>query len=129
MNNSPIVLIVDDEIDLVRILSLNLTMLGFNCVASGNAEEAILYIKNHKVDLIVCDVVMPGMSGIELFWYLKNLMDKLPPFLFYSGLIEFPLKEPFPEGVLGFLQKPFVISALLKKLPEQLMTTEALMEG
>jgi FixJ family two-component response regulator len=67
---------------------------------------------------------MPGVNGINFFQDLKKKSKSLPPFLFYSGLSELPLKKPFPEGIIGFIQKPFSLEEIMNIIPEELKPVE-----
>jgi hypothetical protein len=59
---------------------------------------------------------MPTIGGLEFFTRLKQIIPTIPPFYFCSGLNEFPLSEPYPSGILGFIKKPFPVSELLKNV-------------
>ncbi len=66
------ILIIDDNKDLAEIYSTRLKAEGFNTVAAFNAEEGLKQIKKSKPDLILTDIIMPGLKGTELFLKLKE---------------------------------------------------------
>ncbi len=66
------ILIIDDEIDIRDILSYNLKKEGFNVLTAENGKEGILIAKETKPDLILLDVMMPEMDGIEVCEILKS---------------------------------------------------------
>jgi len=66
------VLLVDDDQDAVRYLSVVLSKHGYDPVSANNASEGLEQIKRSKPDLIVLDVMMPGKSGFVLFKQLKE---------------------------------------------------------
>lgn len=114
------VLLIDDELDLVDILTLNMSIMGYSCQASANTADAREHLLRERFDFVICDVIMPGESGLEFFEKLKSQSRALPPFIFYSGLSELPFEKPYPDGIIGFIQKPFSMSAFFAQLPEEL---------
>lgn len=119
------VLVIDDDVELCNILAQNLNLLGYICSKATHPLDAIEILMNEKFDLVICDFVMPVMNGLELFQKVSGATKALPPFLFYSGLIEAPLFEPYPAGIIGFLSKPFKIEEFIDILPEELRPVEA----
>jgi two-component system alkaline phosphatase synthesis response regulator PhoP len=67
----PVILIVDDEDDIRQILSYNLKKEGFEVLEASRGDEALLQVNKQKPDLILLDVMMPGMDGIEVCEVLK----------------------------------------------------------
>src|SRR5687768_4615575 len=62
----PRILVVDDQRDALRLLQLRLRAAGLDCIALQDAPAALEFLANQLVDLIISDVMMPGMDGIEL---------------------------------------------------------------
>ena len=77
------VLFVDDDAALVRLGTLRLTRLGYRVTGCESAEEALECFRGHPVDfdVVVTDLSMPGMSGLELARRLLALRPELPIFL------------------------------------------------
>ncbi len=67
------ILIVDDEVEYQKVLSLILSDLGYNIASCSNGLEAMKYLSNNFVDLVVTDIKMPVMDGLQL---IKKIMDK-----------------------------------------------------
>ena len=59
------ILLVDDELDILEIIEYNLSAQGYNVVTAQNGIQAIKKAKKHKPKLIILDVMMPEMDGIE----------------------------------------------------------------
>ena len=68
----PIILVVDDEEDIRQILSYNLKKEGFEVIQASRGDEALHLVNQNKPDLILLDVMMPGMDGIEVCEVLKS---------------------------------------------------------
>ncbi len=65
-------LVIDDDPIIRRLFFLYLQKKGFMVLLAESAEEGLEYLNNHPVDLITCDVIMPGMNGIEFLKKIKN---------------------------------------------------------
>ena len=59
-------LVVDDEKSICKILGQYLRMKGYAVIIAGSAEDAINIIKKDKIDLVLSDIKMPGMTGVDL---------------------------------------------------------------
>lgn len=102
------ILVVDDE-QLVRNLAVQvLERAGYAVVSAGDAQRALELLESDEVDLVVSDVVMPGLSGVELLSELRDRQPELPVLLMTGG-------SPQPErtsralelGAAGIVYKPF----------------------
>ena len=65
-------LVVDDEFNILELLATSLRFAGFEVVTAGNGREAIEKAENEQPDLIVLDVMMPGMDGFEVTRRLRD---------------------------------------------------------
>ena len=82
------ILIVDDEKDILMILEKRLVKSGYTVFQAENGQEAIVLAKTHKPDLIVLDVVMPGIDGGEVADTLKaDPQTKDIPIIFLTCLV------------------------------------------
>ncbi len=108
------VLLVDDE-DIVRnFAARSLRDMGYEVTACGDGERALeLYdARPEAFDLVLMDLVMPGMGGEELFEELRR-RDRVPPVLITSGYGEEPsVRGLLDRGAAGFLEKPFRVHEL-----------------
>ena len=104
------VLVVEDDPALRVLATRMLSQLGFAVTSASWGQEA-LGVDLHGIDAIVCDVVMPGMSGPEL---LRRLVDP-PPTVFVSGYTHDDLKE-MPDSRWVFLAKPYTHESLAAAL-------------
>lgn len=79
------VLVVDDDEDMRTLLTLSLETFDYEVEAAGGAAEALASIDKRLPDVIVLDVMMPGISGIELLGIIRGRADTADtPVLFYS---------------------------------------------
>jgi CheY-like chemotaxis protein len=117
------ILLVEDE-DPVRAVSvLLLESLGYRVLEAATAEEALGVVEEAhrgKIDLLLTDLVMPGMNGRTLAEALRRREPGLKV-LFQSGYTgETVVRHGVLEGERAFLQKPFTLASLAKKLREVL---------
>jgi CheY-like chemotaxis protein len=122
--NRPVVLLIDDQPELLAVMSMYFKHYGYTYFTSESANLALEILANEKIDLVICDMVMPVVNGLELFKKVRETHPDRPHFIFCSGLCEIPLKKPYPDGVLGFVQKPFSMMDLMNSLEAHFKMTE-----
>lgn len=113
------VLIVDDD-SLIHVTLRSLLVwekLGYTVVQDcGNGNQALSYLKNHTIDLLITDIKMPGMSGLELMQRLRQ-QGRMPVTITLSGYDEFELvREAFRLGAYDYLLKSDINSVGLEHL-------------
>jgi DNA-binding response OmpR family regulator len=69
------ILLVDDETRMLDLLSLYLTPKGYNCIKMSSALKAICYLEKEKADIILLDVMMPEMDGLEACKEIRKNWD------------------------------------------------------
>jgi PAS domain S-box-containing protein len=120
------VLVVDDEPQILNLLSLLLERKGFTVLTAGDGRRATEVFREHK-DEIVCvllDLTMPRMGGEETFVELHQIRNDVPVIL-VSGYSEIELTERVEDlGFAGFLKKPVQSRTLLEKVRSVLNLTE-----
>lgn len=101
------VLIVDDEVAFVELLGDHLSACGFRILKAGDGLEALQVLKKNKVDLLLTDLQMPRMTGLEVVETLAR-QDRLPPTVVMSayGSLEIAL-QAVRLGAIDYIPKPF----------------------
>lgn len=111
-----IILLVDDEEIVLRALQHILAVYGFGVIAASSGEEALRRAEGQPIDLLLVDVVMPGMSGPELARRLRDLHPKLRV-LFMAGMPDTPMiRTEVVQAGFPLLPKPFMPSQLLEAI-------------
>jgi CheY-like chemotaxis protein len=116
------VLWVEDEDALRNLGSVVLETYGYTVLTAANGQEALRLVerRTEKLDLLLTDVVMPGISGCELASALRNLQPDLKV-LFLSGYTEDTiLHRGIPKDGTAFLNKPFSPASLTTKVRQVL---------
>ncbi|WP_076416957.1 sigma-54 dependent transcriptional regulator [Colwellia sp. UCD-KL20] len=112
MNTSKI-LVVEDDSGLREALVDTLLLAGFLCIEAESGEDALLLLKNHKVDLVVSDVQMGGMSGLSLLKSIKNNLPQMPVLIMTAyGTIDDAV-QAMKDGASNYMAKPFSPEVLL----------------
>jgi signal transduction histidine kinase/FixJ family two-component response regulator len=114
------ILMVDDEEMIVRPGVEVLKRLGYKVLSAQSGQEALEIFERHKeaIDLIILDMVMPGMSGSETYDLLKKIHPDVKVLLSSGYSISGEATEILNRGCKGFIQKPFTISDISWKIRE-----------
>jgi DNA-binding NtrC family response regulator len=103
------ILVVDDEPDLLTVATAGLEIAGFDVLSSSDGHEASALLKSNEVDVLFTDVVMPGMSGLELAHQARRHHPTVRVIL-TSGYV--PLEANLP-GDMQFVPKPYQFADLI----------------
>ena len=79
------ILVVDDNPDILLLLERRLSAVGYEIIHAHNASEALAALETTKVDVIVLDVMMPGISGYDLLKLINEKIESPPPIIVYSA--------------------------------------------
>lgn len=116
------ILLVED-IDEIRentreLLEIN----GFDVIEGNNGYSALKLLETHSVDLILSDIVMPHMDGLQLLDYLKNVprFQNIPFICMSASVQETEKALAFSKGIQDFITKPFTEDTLLSVIRKAL---------
>ncbi|NPA24304.1 MAG: PAS domain S-box protein [Deltaproteobacteria bacterium] len=125
LTGSATILLVEDE-EMVREVNQEIiSSLGYQVLTAENGSQALsLYQKRGEgIDLVVLDMIMPGMNGAEVYRRLK-MIDPAVRVLLASGYsVELEAAKVMEQGCNGYIQKPFSIKELSHKIDEILKST------
>ncbi len=114
------VLVVEDEAAARQGLLRILTMLGYRTVAVGTAEEALALPSEPAFDLLLTDLVLPGMQGGELMQRLTERWTALEAIVMSGYTDDEAIRERIGRGTVRFLQKPFGVTTLAREVRQAL---------
>ena len=117
MGRSPVkVLLVDDEEDFVEMLSLRLEAVGETVLPAYSGEACLKILEQDPVDVVVLDVKMPGMDGIETLREIRKRFPDLPVIMMTGhGTVE-AAREGKALGAFDYMLKPANFEELREKL-------------
>ncbi len=108
----PTILIVEDESKMRRLLELNLGDDGFTVLSAGSAEEGLKVLGKENVDLVLTDLKLPGMSGLEFLQAAKRNNASLPVVVMTAfGTVETAV-EAMKTGASDYVLKPFSLTEM-----------------
>jgi len=114
------ILLVDDEESVCALLSERLSSAGFDCAMRGSGEEALELLESEAFDVIISDLNMPGISGLELLAHVRQ-KHPLIAFLMVTGVDDIRVGiQAMKQGADDYLTKPFQFEVVLASLRKAL---------
>lgn len=112
------ILLVDDEPHVLEVLRVTLEDLGFSLLEAGDGPNALNLARSEKPDLVILDVMLPSMSGLEVCRSLRESegADKIPVILLTARSGEDDEKAGYDAGADRYLTKPFSPLTLLTEV-------------
>lgn len=127
---SGVALVVEDDEPVCRLVERILSRNGYTVLSAGGGEEALDFLRRHplEIDVLITDVVMPGMSGKELATRVAEVQPEIKV-VFMSGHSERVVEQHgLPTGH-GYLSKPFDEQSLLQSIAAAMASSPALMSS
>ncbi|MCF8027217.1 MAG: response regulator [Desulfobacteraceae bacterium] len=125
MNDSIKVLLVDDEEEFVTTLAERLEMREFDPSIATSGDQALSMVQDKGFDLIVLDLMMPGIGGLEVMKQIKSVNPDMPIILLTGQGSTKEGMEGMNQGAFDFLMKPLDIEELISQIHEALGKTSA----
>jgi PAS domain S-box-containing protein len=118
IKGSETILLVDDEEMIINVSQAMLKKLGYGVIVANDGEQAIEKISEigDEIDLVILDLVMPGIDGGVTFDRIREIQPEIPVLLSSGYAINGKAYKVMRRGCNGFIQKPFNISELSKKV-------------
>ena len=113
------ILVVDDDTMNLRRTSLILEK-HYEVILAKSGEEALQKIKEGGVDLVLLDIAMPGMNGIETFEHIKEYQVEIPVIFLTASGHEDNVMTAIRLGAVNYLKKPFMPKSLLERVAKEL---------
>ena len=117
--NTTNILIVDDEKDIREIIGIYVQNNGYNAIKAQNAHDGLEIIQNQSIDLVILDVMMPGMNGIELCMKIRDTKN-IPIIMLSAKDQDMDKVMGLSAGADDYLAKPFNPVELLARIRAQL---------
>lgn len=110
-----LIMTVDDSKAIRLTVSLALKQSGYGVIEADGGDQALQLLQSERVDLVLCDLNMPGMDGIELLRRLKAdpALSPIPVIMLTTELQKARLAEARAAGAMGWMFKPFKAEQLV----------------
>jgi len=125
------ILVVDDEKDLCRRIKRELDKETYQTTVAYNGEECLDYFKNNKVDVVIADIKMPGMSGLDMLKKCREINDDFVSIIITGHGDHEIAKNSLKLGAFDYLKKPISLEELItsvKKGIEKLIVERHMMQ-
>ena len=118
------ILIVDDDPKMLKLLSLRLTQNGYRVITAQSGSDALDTLKLEKPGLVLLDMLMPDMNGLDVLKKIKNLQPDIPVAIVTSVWDEAEAERAFEAGAYEYVTKPVDMEhlervVLVKLFPEE----------
>jgi excisionase family DNA binding protein len=114
-SGGPLVLVVDDDPGLREYMRVNLELSGYAVREAENGTSALAAIEDQAPDLVLLDVVMPGVDGWQILRQLEERHGSIPVIMFSGKVDGTAAAEAAERGAKGFVGKPFDPEELLER--------------
>lgn len=108
------ILVVEDELPISKLIEMNLTDAGYDCTCAYDGLSAADLIEDHRYDLILLDIMLPGLNGYELFEYIKPL--NIPVIFITAKAAITDRVKGLHLGAEDYIVKPFEVLELLARV-------------
>lgn len=122
--SAPTILVVDDNKGVLEFLLLLLSKHGLSAVGAASGGECLEIVKSQRVDLIILDVMMPVMDGLQVCQELKKICPSVPVILLTARDDMMTRAAAMDLGVSEFVAKPVNNRDLLNRVRTQLRSLE-----
>lgn len=120
------VLIIEDDILLLKTLEFKLKKEGLEVEIAKNGYDAIEYLKTSTPDLIITDIMMPFVSGLEIISHVRNVLNSnVTVIVLSSAGLEKVVLEAFELGADDFITKPFSPNELMMRIKKFMTRSNA----
>lgn len=113
MGDRASILIVDDDVGMGETLSDIMEEKGYCTVIASDGYEAIQKVKEVDFDVVLMDIRMPGMDGVETFKQIKSIQPATAVVMMTAYAVDGLVKEALREGAHGVIHKPFDVERML----------------
>ena len=121
------ILVVDDEKSIRDMLQSTINSAGYDCSIAGDASDALKILDEKNVDVVITDIEMPGLSGIELTGIIKEKYDS--DVIVMTGFAkDLKYEEVIEKGANDFMLKPFNIEEMLIRV-KHVLNERAILSG
>ncbi len=111
------IILVDDDVIMLQAIKTMLDKNGFEVFATTDAQDALDTLEEEDFDLVISDIMMPYISGIELLSSIKKRLKKKVPIIIISALDQDEvIMTAFQEGADDFVKKPINLNELLLRV-------------
>ena len=122
------ILIIEDDKDLVELLEIHINDLGYKLEKAYDGESGLANVQTHKYDLVILDLMLPKLDGLEVCKRIRIDNKALPILMLTSKAEEMDKILGLELGADDYISKPFSIRELIARIKASLRSVQALKE-
>ncbi len=119
MEKRPVILVVDDEEPMLKLLRANLSVEGYQVVTASNGMSALALLEEHKPDLVILDIMMPGQDGFQVLDLIRK-RSSIPIIMLTAKCEVASVQRAIFAGADDYVIKPFSILVLTARIRAKL---------
>jgi DNA-binding response OmpR family regulator len=119
MKRHPCIMAVDDEPSILRVLQRALEPAGFDVIPAANGDSALELMRRHRPDLVILDIMMPGLDGFQVLNRIREQYN-VPVIMLTARREVTTLQDSLVMGADDFITKPFSILELTARIRAKL---------
>jgi len=124
MEKRPLIMAVDDEESILKLLRCNLSVEGCRVITASDGSSALELLEEHKPDLVLLDIMMPGLDGFQTLDLIRERTNV--PVIMLTAIDEVTsLRQTLVAGADDYVTKPFSILELTARIRAKLRRAEA----
>jgi len=116
MSDKKSILIVDDDETLLPMLKEGFELQGYRCEAARSGEAALELVKNISFDILVADIVLPGLKGFELIEKAKKMRPDMVAIIMTGFINKYTYDTAIEAGASDLIKKPFTLKELIIRI-------------
>ncbi len=124
MKKRPLIMAVDDEEALLKLLRVNLSLDGFDVVTASNGISALELLEEYQPQLVLLDIMMPGLDGFQVLELIRQRCN-IPVIMLTARCEETTVRDTLVLGADDYVTKPFSLLELEARIRAKLRRVEA----
>lgn len=114
----PQILVVDDDIELLKLIAMLLRRIGAVSQTYFDGQEAVQYLHGHTPDLIILDLMLPEIDGFEILRQIRaqRRFDQVPVLILSAKADPNSIRRGLEEGADGYVTKPYIANSLIDRV-------------
>ncbi|MFQ5459025.1 MAG: sigma-54-dependent transcriptional regulator, partial [Myxococcota bacterium] len=106
------ILVVDDELSMREFLEIMLKKAGYDVESVADPEQALMHVENDTYDLVITDVLMPKMNGLDLLRKIKEVSPEVVVLMMTAFATTETAVQAMKEGAYDYITKPFKVDEI-----------------
>ena len=124
MEKRPLIMAVDDEDTLLKLLRVNLTVDGYDVITASDGSSALTMLEEQEPDLVILDIMMPGLDGFQVLDLMRK-HSNVPVIMLTARCKKETLCDTLNLGADDYITKPFSMQILAARIKAKLRRTKA----